>query len=133
MSFYTFRRNHFWCHVFECTAESLPWCIFCLIVLDTPAKVTNFSLVVCRYKNIFWFQIAMDQVVFVQKVHTRNNLNEIVKSFVFCISFLFTQQTKKTSLFNELSNEPIIVFILQIPIESHNVLMLQLHMNIDFP
>ena len=66
----------------------------------------------------------MDKTVFVQKVDSRNSLDEEVESSVFIKVTLLFDQSKQVALRNILHNEVYIVFVLEVSVHSHDIDML---------
>ena len=66
----------------------------------------------------------MDKTVFVQKVDSRNSLDEKVESSVFIKVTLLFDQSEEIALRNILHNEVDIVFVLEVSVHSHDIDML---------
>ena len=66
-------------HVFEGPAEGTAGLIRAGV--DTPTEVTQFQDVLRIHKEVLRFQVSVDEAIFVQEMHTRTSLDEIVEGF----------------------------------------------------
>jgi len=122
---------HFWSHVFESSAKSVPLPLELLTVLiginftfTCPAEVAYFENVVFINQEILRLKISVNETVLVQKVYASDCLNEEVKGCLFTEAALFLDQDKEVAFCNILHNEIDVLVVLQISIHAHDVHML---------
>ena len=68
-----------------------------MIRLNAPSKITNLDDVAIFDQNVLWFDISMDQTLFVQVVYSGTDLNEEVKGCILTQVFFFPNEVKQVT------------------------------------
>ena len=88
--------KHFWGHVLKSPTKCVP--LLFTVCLNTPTKVTYLQHVVIVYKKIFWFDVSVNETIFVKEVNASTSLDKEVESLIFTQLLLFPDQKKQISL-----------------------------------
>jgi len=84
--------NHLRRHILEGAAKRIS--LLAVIRLYAPTKITNFDDVAFLDENVFWFDISVNQPLFVHEVDAGTDLDEEVKCCVFAQELLFADQVE---------------------------------------
>ena len=106
-------RDHFRSHVLKSAAKSVPLGVD--LLFHAPSEVANFQHVFVAHKQVFGFEISMDEAVYVQKVNACNSLDEEVKGLVLCElthPLSVANDLKQISLLHELQDQVNVVLVL---------------------
>ena len=87
-----FILNHLWSHILERSTKSVP--LLAVIRLNTPAEIADFDNVAFFDKDIFRFNISMNQTLFMHVINSRTDLDEKVECCILTQIFLFSYQVK---------------------------------------
>lgn len=82
-----FSFNHFWRQIIQSSTHCLSVVGYCV---SGPSKVSKFYIIVSSQKNVFWLEIAMNDIVQVTVMQSVGNLISVfgrtilLKSSIFC-------------------------------------------------
>ena len=132
--------HHFWCHVLERATErlSIPRehiALRILLKLDltSPAKVANLYHLLVVDEQVFRLQIPVNEPVLVHEVNAANSLNEVPKRVTFVEALFLGDALEEVLLLDELHDEVLVLAVLQVRVESHDIDVLELLMNLYLP
>jgi len=102
-------RHHFRRHILESTTKSFSFLLVHIplrvrldIAANCPAEVANLDLIVLIDEQILWFEVPVDNVVFVNKVNACNSLNKVPESLILRETLFFGNFFEKILLRDEL-------------------------------
>lgn len=84
--------NHFRGHIFKSSAESVS--LLHMVRLNAPTKITNLDDVSIFNQNILWFDISVNQSLFMHVVYTTTYLDKEVEGCIFCQKLFLSDQIK---------------------------------------
>ena len=97
--------DHLWGHILESATKSVPLFLFKRVrpirissSFNTPSEIANLKNIVLGNQQVFGFQIAMNESMFVQKVNASNALNKKIKCFCFTELPLFSYDKEEIAL-----------------------------------
>ena len=117
-----FILNHFWSHVLESSTKCVS--LLHVIRLNTPPKITNLDDIALFDQNIFWFNISMNNSLYIQIVYTRTDLNEKVECCVFAQILFFSNKIEKITFRGILQSKVNCGLVLERGVESTNILVI---------
>ena len=84
--------NHFRGHILKSSTESVS--LLHMVRLNAPSKITNLDDVSIFNQNVLWFDISMNQSLFVHVVDTTTDLNKEVEGCILCQKLFLSDQIK---------------------------------------
>lgn len=130
--------NHFWRHVLQSTAKSVPLSLIKVsigilrnLAFASPTEVANFKHVVFVHQKVLRLEVPMDETVFVEEVDAGDRLDEEVKGSFFVETALFFDEDEQVALRDILHDQVNILVVLQISIHPHDVHVLQLLVDLN--
>jgi hypothetical protein len=121
---------HFRSHVFKCSTECVS--LLHMVWLDAPTEITNFNDVAIFNQNVLWFDISMDQTLFMKIIDSGTNLNEKVKCSIFAQKLFFSDQIEQITFWCILKSKVNCCFVFKRSVKSTNILVIELLLNSDF-
>ena len=76
-----FVLDHFWSHVLQGPAESIPYLI--LFLLHAPTKVANFDDVTILDQYVFRLDVSMNETLLMKVIDARADLYEEIEGSIF--------------------------------------------------
>ena len=134
-----FVSDHFRRHVLECAAKSVPlrFIHFTFVVrldftLASPSEITNFNHVLTVYKQVLRLQVTVDEPLLVHEVDASDSLDKEPEGLRLRHSLVLGNPAEKIILGDELHDEVDEFTIVEVSVESHDVVMLEFLMDLNF-
>ena len=90
-----FVLNHFWSHVLQGTAESVP--LLHMVGLDAPPKIADFNDITIFNQDVLGLDISVNQTLFVHVIDAAADLYEEVEGSVLTQKLFFPNQIKQVT------------------------------------
>ena len=100
-----------------------------MIWLYTPAEVADFDDVSFFDKNVFWFDVPMNQALLVHKVNAWADLDEEVECSVFAQELFLSNEVEQVAFARVLESKHDCVTVFEWGVETTDVLMVHLFLN----
>ena len=131
--------HHLRCHVLKRSAERVSirrehvaLRILLKLYLTSPAKVANLYHLFIVDEQVFRLQIPVDKPVLVHEVNTADGLNEVPERVALVEALILGNALEEISLLDELHDEVLVPPVLQVCVESHDINMLELLVDLNF-